>query len=145
MDLAPDAPFRSAVLAGVSLPFSLDLDAGAVDQEMQPAGGSAIRDVDLQGLLTAAEGAEVWHRPVEVDQMQQALYKPRGLPEPNPNSTFIVRQVWIAASLQSGCRPRLSVGAASQIMARSNQIVSEPQRFSAALQAGQFLVLRRQV
>jgi hypothetical protein len=50
-----------------------------------------------------------------------------------PNSTFIVRQVWIASSLQSGGRPRLPVGAASQVMVRSNQIVSEPRRLSALL------------
>jgi hypothetical protein len=37
VDLAPDAPFRSAVLAGVPLAFTLDLDPGAVDQEMQRA------------------------------------------------------------------------------------------------------------
>jgi hypothetical protein len=64
-----------------------------------------------------------------------------------PNSTFIVRHVWIAfvgkavrrtvfrssSPLQSGCRPRLQVGAASQFMAGSNQIASEPQRLSASL------------
>ena len=35
VDLAPDAPFRAAVLACIPLPFALDLDPGAVDQEMQ--------------------------------------------------------------------------------------------------------------
>ena len=35
----------------------------------------------------------------------------------------------------------LTVGAASQIMVGSNQIVSEPRRLSASLSAGQFLVL----
>jgi hypothetical protein len=50
-----------------------------------------------------------------------------------PKRTFIVRQVWIASTLQSGCRPRLPVGAASQVMAGSNQIVSEPRRLSALL------------
>ena len=37
VDLAPDAPFRAAVLAGVPLAFALDLDPGAVDQEVQRA------------------------------------------------------------------------------------------------------------
>ena len=41
-----------------------------------------------------------------------------------PNSTFIVRHVWTAASPYAGCRPRLPVGAASYIMAGLNQIVS---------------------
>ena len=31
------------------------------------------RDVDLQALLTAAEGAEVRNHPVQIDQLQQAL------------------------------------------------------------------------
>jgi hypothetical protein len=53
----------------------------------------------------------------------------------------MVRQVWIAASLSSRCRPRLPVGAASHVMPGSNQIVSDPRRFSASLWAGQFLVL----
>ena len=34
------------------------------------------RDVDLQALLTAAEGAEVRNRPVQIDQLQQALVEP---------------------------------------------------------------------
>ena len=45
-----------------------------------------------------------------------------------PNNTFIVRQVWIAAALWSGCRPRLPVGAASRIIAGSNQSVGDPRR-----------------
>jgi len=54
----------------------------------------------------------------------------------------MVWQVWIAASLSSDCRPRLPVGAVSQVMAGSNRIVSEPRRFSASLWVGQFLVLQ---
>lgn len=37
MDLAPDPPFRAAVLAGVPLTFALHLDAGAVHQQAQRA------------------------------------------------------------------------------------------------------------
>jgi hypothetical protein len=50
-----------------------------------------------------------------------------------PNSTFIVRQVWIAASLNARDRPRLPDGSAPQIISGSNQIVSEPRRLSALL------------
>jgi hypothetical protein len=57
------------------------------------------------------------------------------------NSTFIVRQVWIAAPLWSGWRLRLPVGEAAQVITRSNQIISEPRRLSASLWAVQFLVL----
>ena len=35
VDLAPDAPLGAAMLAGVPLAFALDLDPGAVDQEVQ--------------------------------------------------------------------------------------------------------------
>ena len=43
-----------------------------------------------------------------------------------PNSAFSVRQVWMAASVNVGCRPRLPVGAASHCVPGSNQIDSEP-------------------
>ena len=72
-----------------------------------------------------------------------------------PNSPFIARRVWIAAALSSDRRPRLPVGAASQVMAGSNQpygdcgqsptgqwIVSDPRRLSASFYAGRFLVLQ---
>jgi hypothetical protein len=39
----------------------------------------------------------------------------------------------MSASLSSGWRPRLPVGAAAQVMAGLNQIVSEPRRLSALL------------
>jgi hypothetical protein len=42
-----------------------------------------------------------------------------------PNHTFIVRQICIAASLNSNCRPRLPVRAAYQVIFRANQIDSE--------------------
>jgi hypothetical protein len=68
VDLAPDPTFGPAVLSRVPLTFALDLDAGAVDQEMERPRRAAIGDVDLQGLLATAEGAEVGHRPVQTDQ-----------------------------------------------------------------------------
>src|SRR6056297_2036277 len=58
-----------------------------------------------------------------------------------PKRTFIVRHVWIAASLYCGCRPRLPVGGGTQTMSGSNQIVREPRCFNASLYVGQFLVL----
>jgi len=45
VDLAPDPPFGAAMLAYVPLAFALDLDAGAVDQQVQRPLGAAIRDV----------------------------------------------------------------------------------------------------
>jgi hypothetical protein len=50
-----------------------------------------------------------------------------------PNSTFIVRQVWIAESLNIRDLPLLPEGMASQFISGSNQIFSDPRRFSASL------------
>jgi hypothetical protein len=49
-----------------------------------------------------------------------------------PNSTYMVKQVWIAASLKLGCRPRFPVGAGLHTMSGSNQIVSDPRCRSAS-------------
>ena len=46
VDLAPDATFPATMLAGVPFSFALDLDAGAVDQQVQRPLGAAIRDID---------------------------------------------------------------------------------------------------
>jgi hypothetical protein len=123
VDLAPDAALGTAMLARVPLAFSLDLDpprrfartGGAyrldVDQERQRALRPTMRNGDGKGLLATAQGAEVGHIPVQADQPQKALHEPRRLPRRHrartdgatmttiPNSTFIVRQVWTAASL----------------------------------------------
>jgi len=58
-----------------------------------------------------------------------------------PKSTFMVRQVWIAASLKVRDLPLLPEGLASQFISVSNQIVSDPRRFNAALYSAQFVVL----
>jgi hypothetical protein len=50
-----------------------------------------------------------------------------------PNRTFIVRHVWIAASLNVCDLPLLPEGLASQSISGSNQIVSDPRRFKASL------------
>ena len=81
MDLAPDTTSRATMLACIPFTFPLDLDPGAVDQEMHWPVLSSIGYVDLQGLLAAAQRAEVWHSPVQFDQLQQALDEPSRLPE----------------------------------------------------------------
>ena len=52
VDLAPDPPFGTAMLASVPLAFALDLDPCAVDQQVQRALGAAVGDVHRQGFLT---------------------------------------------------------------------------------------------
>ena len=66
------------------LAFSLDLDTGAIDQQMQRPLGAPIEDVDGQGLLAAGQCAEVGHSPIETDQLQQALDEPGRLPQCHP-------------------------------------------------------------
>ena len=51
VDLAPDPAFGTTVLAGVPLPFALDLDPGAIDQQVQGAVRTSGGDTDLQRLL----------------------------------------------------------------------------------------------
>jgi hypothetical protein len=81
-ELAPDAPVGTARLAGVPLPFALDLDpprrfartGGArrldVDQKVQGTFRTPERDVDLQGLLAPRQRAEVGLCPDQADQPQ---------------------------------------------------------------------------
>ena len=80
VDFAPDPPLRAAMLAGVPFAFALNLDAGAIDQQVQRTLGAAIGDVDGQGFLAARQRAEVGHRPVEANQAQQAFDEPCRLP-----------------------------------------------------------------
>jgi len=104
--------------------------------------GPAVGDVDLQALLTAAEGAEVRHRPVQVDQVQQTLDDPSRLAKCHAEQPLHgqagldrgITVVGLSTAFASRRRPH--------IIARSNHIASEPRRLSAALQAGQFLVLQ---
>lgn len=43
-----------------------------------------MQDVYGKCLLTAAEGAEILHVPVQADEPQQAFHKPRRLPQCHP-------------------------------------------------------------
>ena len=67
MYLAPDAAFGATVLAGVPLAFTFGLDAGAVDEQVQRTRTATIGDAHIQRSLTAAQGSEVRHRPVQAN------------------------------------------------------------------------------
>jgi hypothetical protein len=111
-----------------------DLDPGAVDQEVERALGPTIGDVHLQGLLAPLGECSI-HLPGNgrLSVLKFGTAQSRSISRNRlstnpvvrlsamPNRTFIVRHVWISASLQSGCRPRLPVGAASHVMVGSNQ------------------------
>ena len=94
MDLAPDTALRATVLAGVPLPFALDLDAGAIDQEVQRPLRPAIGDIDLQRLLPAAQrgskSGTAQSRPISRSKLST---NPVVCLSAMPKSTFSVRQV----------------------------------------------------
>lgn len=87
------------MLADVPLAFTLDLDARAVDEQVQRAFRPPVGNIDIQRLLTAKQVAKIWYRPVEVNQLQQAFDEPSRRRSAMPNRTFIVRNVWMAVSL----------------------------------------------
>lgn len=82
MALAPDAAFRTTMLARlpVAFVFALELEPSAVDQQVERTFGTMIRDVEGEGLLAAAQRAEVGRRPIKSDQAQQAFDEPDRLP-----------------------------------------------------------------
>jgi hypothetical protein len=129
--LAADAPLRATVFASVS--FALTLDAGAVDQEVQRARSAAVGDRHILLTLAAAQGAEVWYAPVHPTSLRRLCTNPAVCLSGMPNSTIMVRQVWIAASPKLGSRPRFPIGSSLHTMSGSNHTVSEPRRFSASL------------
>lgn len=88
VDLAPNPAFGAAMLAGVPIAFTLDLDACAVDQQVQRAFRSTIGDVHLQTLLASRQRAEVRHRPIQTDQLQQALDEASRLAECHAEQHF---------------------------------------------------------
>tara|TARA_R110002110_G_scaffold383080_1_gene594384 strand:- start:413 stop:697 length:285 start_codon:yes stop_codon:yes gene_type:complete len=75
VDLAPNAPFAAAVLARIPFAFTLDLDAGAIDKQVQRALRATIWNVHRKRPLAAADGAEVRHNPVQPREPQQAFHK----------------------------------------------------------------------
>lgn len=81
MYLAPGAPPRAAMSAGVPRAFPFGLDTGAVDEQGQRAGSTAIRQAHGLRSLTAAQGAEIRDSPVRPGQLQQAFHEASRLPQ----------------------------------------------------------------
>ena len=69
------------MLARVPLAITLDLDPGAVDQEMHRSGRSAARQDHGKVFLTTAERAEIGNRPIEPGQLQETCDEPCRLPQ----------------------------------------------------------------
>jgi len=79
------------MLAGVPLTFTLDLDAGAVDEEVQRAGSSTVRQANVERSLTAAQGTEIRNGPVQPDKPQKACNKACCLPQWHSEQHFLRR------------------------------------------------------
>lgn len=133
MYLAPNPAFWAAMPAGVPLAFTLGFDARAIDQQVQRAGAATIGQAHVQGVLAAAQSAEVWHHQSKPMSRNKLCTKPVVCRSGIPSSTFSVRHAWIAASLKLCCRPRLPLGGGTQTISGSNQIDSDPRRFRLAL------------
>lgn len=105
-------PFGTTMFARVPLSFAFNLDAGAVDQQVQMDVRPAVGDAHRQRLLSATKCAEVRHRPISTDQPQQALDEPCCLPERDHEKNFHcqpgldrgVAEVMLWAALGSGRR-----------------------------------------
>lgn len=142
VNLTPKALLWPTMFACVSLTFAFRFDPGRIDEQMQRPRPAAIRNDDVERLLTAAQGAEIWGCPESSPAHRRRLStNPVVCRRGMPNSTFIVRQTWIASSLNSGGRPRFPAGAACHDISGSNPIDSEPRCFSAVLYNRQFFVL----
>ena len=81
MDPAPDTPLRTTVPARMPFAFAPDLDAGAVDQQVQRSPGATAGDVHCQGFPAARQRAEVRHCPVQAGQARQTRDEPGRRPE----------------------------------------------------------------
>ena len=79
---------------------ALGLDGGAVDQQAQRALRPTIGDVDGHSFLTATECAEVGHRPIEANKLQQALNITGRLPKRHAEQNLHRQaRLWMAVSL----------------------------------------------
>lgn len=86
--LAPDAPFGTAMFAGVPLTFALDHVACTNNQQVHGTCAVAIEQAHIQRLLAAAQGAEIRHRPIQANQTQQAFDETGRLPQRHTEQDF---------------------------------------------------------
>ena len=130
------------MLVGIPITSALCFDASAVDQKGQRSIAPTMWQTYSQRSLTAAKGAEIGgttqSKPISCNRL---CTKPVVCRNCSANSTFKVKEAWIAAPLKYCCRSRLSLGGGTQTISGSNQIDSEPRRFKLSLYEDQFIVL----
>ncbi len=73
------------------------------------------------------------HPDGQTNRLQQIFNEPSRLPRAHAERAFMVIQVWIAASLNCFCRPRLPFGGGVQTISRSNQIDNDLRYFKLSL------------
>ena len=69
------------MLARLLFAIALELDTGAVDEQVQGAIGAPIGDLHRQGPLASVQGRIVLHSPVQARHLQQAGHHSRRLPQ----------------------------------------------------------------
>lgn len=77
--LAPLPPIFGSVLLAFPFPFTQELDARTVHQQIQRCGAALVRKLHLQRPLTATDGAEIGNPPIQPRQTQQALNQSQAL------------------------------------------------------------------
>jgi hypothetical protein len=77
---------------------------------VQRALRATIGDVHGEDLLAARQGAEIWYRPVQPDQSQQALDETRRLPERHPKEHFHHQARRDSSTIVSQVSPALTSG-----------------------------------
>ena len=82
-----------------------------------------LAELDLQGLLPSADGAEVRHRPVQVGQFQQTLNHAQRLPQRLAKKTFDAQ-----AELDGGIRKRLAASALATGLGMPLHVLVQPNR-----------------
>src|SRR3990167_7323930 len=94
VNLAPIAWFGWPVLLCQPLAIAFGFHACAVDQEVQGTGAGAVGNMDCQGLLAAAKGAVVRHRPIQPGKPQKARHHTCRLPQWQPEER-LQRQAYL--------------------------------------------------
>ncbi len=80
------------MLATRLLPFTHNLDAGALDQQVERTRARALGDRDGQAFLPPAQSVVVKRGPVQVRQPQEARYQSGVWLDSRPNGAFSIRQ-----------------------------------------------------
>ncbi len=88
MHLAPLTPVLGSVFLALPLAFAQELDAGAVNQQVQRRGAGPVGQLHAQAFLTPAHGAEVGHFPVQTRQAQQAFNRAQTLAQSQAEQAF---------------------------------------------------------